>query len=110
MGGGFYYYYYYVHFSFPAFFISMWGCRWVGTLCWRIVTRGDAVVLMMAVVLGPAVFIGVVCRYDDDQLELVYHSLEEMEHNLTAAVVSNDPAFLNTVLSRTVNGLSALFV
>jgi len=31
-------------------------------------------------------------------------ALERMDHHLTAAVVSSEPAFLHQVLSRTVNG------
>jgi hypothetical protein len=36
----------------------------------------------------------VVTEYSDDQLELVLEALERMNAHLTAAVVSNDPLFL----------------
>lgn len=52
----------------------------------------------------PAAAIVIRPRYEDNQIEDVYYALEEMEHNLTAAVVSNQPEFLNAMLSRTVNG------
>ena len=35
---------------------------------------------------------------------LVLEALERMSHHLTAAVVSNDPRFLDEVLGSTVNG------
>jgi len=46
----------------------------------------------------------VVTTYNDDTLPLVLQALENMSHHLTAAVVSNDSAFLNHVLAHTVNG------
>jgi 1-pyrroline-5-carboxylate dehydrogenase len=46
----------------------------------------------------------IVTEYDDASLESVLQVLEAMRNHLTAAVVSNDQAFLQTVLSRTVNG------
>jgi 1-pyrroline-5-carboxylate dehydrogenase len=46
----------------------------------------------------------VITSYDDADLDTVLHSLEKMDHHLTAGVASNDPIFLNKVLSNTVNG------
>lgn len=50
-------------------------------------------------VFGP---VQVVTVYDD--VDEVIELLNRMEHHLTAAIVSNDPAFRNYVLARTVNG------
>jgi len=46
----------------------------------------------------------VVTEYNDDTLEGVLEACERMTHHLTAAVVSNDPAFCQHVLANTVNG------
>lgn len=46
----------------------------------------------------------VITSYNDDTLPLVLEACERMEAHLTAAVVSNDPLFLNHVLANTVNG------
>jgi 1-pyrroline-5-carboxylate dehydrogenase len=46
----------------------------------------------------------VVTEYSDSELPAVLGALERMEHHLTAAVVSNDSAFLQHVLGNTVNG------
>jgi 1-pyrroline-5-carboxylate dehydrogenase len=46
----------------------------------------------------------VVTEYDDSQLNLVLDMCERMESHLTAAIVSNDPAFQNKVLGATING------
>lgn len=46
----------------------------------------------------------VVTEYSEDQLELVLEACERMNAHLTAAVVSNDPLFLQDVLGRSVNG------
>jgi 1-pyrroline-5-carboxylate dehydrogenase len=46
----------------------------------------------------------VVTEYSDDELELVLEACERMNAHLTAAVVSNDPLFLQEVLGRSVNG------
>lgn len=46
----------------------------------------------------------VVTYFNDDTLPLVLEALERMSHHLTAAVVSNDPAFQTQVLAHTVNG------
>lgn len=39
-----------------------------------------------------------------NSLQRVLNTLEELEHHLTAAVVSNDSDFLNEILPNTVNG------
>jgi 1-pyrroline-5-carboxylate dehydrogenase len=52
-------------------------------------------------VFGP---VQAVVPYADAELPLVLESLERMSHHLTAAVVSNDAQFLQTVLARSVNG------
>ena len=46
----------------------------------------------------------VVTTYTDEELPLVLEACERMSHHLTAAVVSNDVQFTNTVLAHTVNG------
>ena len=46
----------------------------------------------------------VVTEYDDSQLDTVIEMCERMENHLTAAIVSNDPAFGQKVLGSTING------
>jgi 1-pyrroline-5-carboxylate dehydrogenase len=46
----------------------------------------------------------VVTEYATEQLPLVLEVCERISHHLTAAVVSKDPEFINTVLGSTVNG------
>lgn len=46
----------------------------------------------------------VVTQYGDSDLDKVLVLCESLDAHLTAAVVSNDPIFLNHVLGRTVNG------
>lgn len=46
----------------------------------------------------------VVVEYGDEDLDTVLQVLERISHHLTAAVVSNDPAFQDSVLGATVNG------
>lgn len=46
----------------------------------------------------------VITEYDDSSLDSVLEACERMSHHLTAAVVSNDPAFTTKVLAHTVNG------
>lgn len=46
----------------------------------------------------------VITYYNDDTLDLVLEALEGMSHHLTAACVSNDPAFQSKILAHTVNG------
>lgn len=52
-------------------------------------------------VFGP---VQVVTEYGDEDLNVVLDCFERMENHLTAAVVSQEPGFVNTVLGRTVNG------
>uniref|UniRef100_A0A7N0VMU1 Aldehyde dehydrogenase domain-containing protein n=2 Tax=Kalanchoe fedtschenkoi TaxID=63787 RepID=A0A7N0VMU1_KALFE len=46
----------------------------------------------------------VITDYKKDQLPMVLDALERMHAHLTAAVVSNDPIFLQEVIGNTVNG------
>ncbi|XP_057951196.1 delta-1-pyrroline-5-carboxylate dehydrogenase 12A1, mitochondrial [Malania oleifera] len=46
----------------------------------------------------------IVTDYKEDQLLLVLDALERMHAHLTAAVVSNDPLFLQEVVGKSVNG------
>eukprot|EP00257_Ricinus_communis_P021735 XP_015581278.1 probable aldehyde dehydrogenase [Ricinus communis] len=46
----------------------------------------------------------VITEYKRDQLPLVLDALERMHAHLTAAVVSNDPLFLQEVIGKSVNG------
>jgi 1-pyrroline-5-carboxylate dehydrogenase len=46
----------------------------------------------------------VITSWDDSQLPLVLQACEKMDLHLTAAVVSNDPFFLQQVLGHTING------
>lgn len=46
----------------------------------------------------------VVTEYSDGQLPHVLEACERMSNHLTAAVVSNDPLFVNHVLAHTING------
>jgi 1-pyrroline-5-carboxylate dehydrogenase len=48
----------------------------------------------------------VITYYNDDTLDQVLDALEGMSHHLTAAIVSNDPAFQHKVLANSVNGTS----
>lgn len=57
--------------------------------------------LVMTELFGP---VQVVTEWDNSQLGLVLATLERMENNLTAAIVSNDPGFQNYVFGRTNNG------
>lgn len=57
--------------------------------------------LVTTEVFGP---VQVLTTYSDSQLGDVLRCLERMEAHLTAAVVSNDPVFLNAVLGATCNG------
>ena len=60
--------------------------------CWETVTTE---------VFGP---VQIVTSYGDKDIPPVLAILERMENHLTAAVVSDDPVFVNTVLGATVNG------
>jgi 1-pyrroline-5-carboxylate dehydrogenase len=46
----------------------------------------------------------IITYYNGSELPLVLEACERMENHLTAAVVSDDPVFVNTVLGATVNG------
>ncbi|KAJ4974749.1 hypothetical protein NE237_007923 [Protea cynaroides] len=46
----------------------------------------------------------VITEYKQDQLPMVLDALERMHAHLTAAVVSNDPLFLQEVIGKSVNG------
>ncbi|KAH1114742.1 hypothetical protein J1N35_008120 [Gossypium stocksii] len=46
----------------------------------------------------------IITDYKKDQLPMVLDALEQMHAHLTAAVVSNDPIFLQDVIGKTVNG------
>ncbi|XP_058194989.1 delta-1-pyrroline-5-carboxylate dehydrogenase 12A1, mitochondrial-like isoform X1 [Rhododendron vialii] len=46
----------------------------------------------------------IVTEYKDHQLPMVLDALEKMHAHLTAAVVSNDPLFLQEVIGKSVNG------
>jgi len=46
----------------------------------------------------------VITEYSDKEVELVIEACERMSHHLTAAVVSNQPMFVNHLLANTVNG------
>lgn len=46
----------------------------------------------------------IVTEYKDDQLPKILDVLERMHAHLTAAIVSNDPLFLQEVIGKTVNG------
>lgn len=57
--------------------------------------------LVTTEVFGP---VYVITEYDDGTLPDLLHACERMKNHLTAAVVSNDPVFVNQVLGATVNG------
>ncbi|XP_042478605.1 delta-1-pyrroline-5-carboxylate dehydrogenase 12A1, mitochondrial-like [Macadamia integrifolia] len=46
----------------------------------------------------------IITEYKQDQLPIVLDALERMHAHLTAAVVSNDPLFMQKVIGKTVNG------
>ena len=46
----------------------------------------------------------IITSYKNEELDLVLELTERMENHLTAAIVSNDPIFLQKVLGNTVNG------
>ncbi|KAI3766813.1 hypothetical protein L2E82_16887 [Cichorium intybus] len=46
----------------------------------------------------------IITEYKDSQIPMVLEALERMHAHLTAAVVSNDPLFLQDILGKTVNG------
>jgi len=46
----------------------------------------------------------IIITYDESTLPAVLEACEQMQNHLTAAVVSDDPVFVNNVLAHTVNG------
>ena len=66
-----------------------------------ILASEDSFRLATTEVFGP---VQVLTSYSDAQLGSVLGCLERMDAHLTAAVVSNDPVFLNSVLGATVSG------
>ena len=62
---------------------------------------GNEFALITTELFGP---FQVVIQYDDDDIDTVLQVLERISQHLTAAVVSNDPAFQDRVLGSTVNG------
>lgn len=64
-------------------------------------TSKKKIKLICTEVFGP---FQIITDYKIPSLERVMNTLEEIEHNLTAAVVSNDPDFYNGVLGSTING------
>ncbi|XP_023757316.1 delta-1-pyrroline-5-carboxylate dehydrogenase 12A1, mitochondrial [Lactuca sativa] len=46
----------------------------------------------------------IITEYKDTQIPMVLEALEKMHAHLTAAVVSNDPLFIQDILGHTVNG------
>lgn len=52
-------------------------------------------------VFGP---LQVITEYGDGELDTVLELCERMENHLTAAIVSNDPYFVDHVSGRTING------
>jgi 1-pyrroline-5-carboxylate dehydrogenase len=46
----------------------------------------------------------VITEYADDQLQIVLDACERMNDHLSAAIVSNNPNFINTCMASTING------
>lgn len=57
--------------------------------------------LVTTEIFGP---IQIVTDYKNEELQLVLEACEKMHAHLTAAVVSNDPYFVQEVLGKTING------
>ena len=66
-----------------------------------ILASAESFALATTEVFGP---VQVLTSWSDSQLGDVLTCLEKMDAHLTAAVVSNDPVFLNAVLGATCNG------
>ena len=64
-------------------------------------TSKKKIKLICTEVFGP---FQVITDYKMNSMKRVLNTLDEIEHNLTAAIVSNDSDFLNEVLPHTVNG------
>ncbi|CAL9031225.1 unnamed protein product [Prunus brigantina] len=65
------------------------------------ILKGNNFDLVTREIFGP---FQVVTDYRSDQLSLVLDAVERMHAHLTAAVVSNDPLFLQEVIGNSVNG------
>lgn len=65
------------------------------------IMRVENFALVTSEVFGP---VQVVTSYDDSELGVVLAACERMQNHLTAAVVSKDEVFINTVLGSTLNG------
>ncbi|OMO95530.1 hypothetical protein CCACVL1_05381 [Corchorus capsularis] len=65
------------------------------------ILKEDNYELVTREIFGP---FQIITEYEKDQLPLVLDALERMHAHLTAAVVSNDPIFLQDVVGNTVNG------
>lgn len=63
--------------------------------------NGDNFELVTKEIFGP---FQIVTSYKQDQLGMVLEACERMHAHLTAAVVSNDPLFLQEILGKSVNG------
>ncbi|KVH98740.1 Aldehyde dehydrogenase, conserved site-containing protein [Cynara cardunculus var. scolymus] len=65
------------------------------------ILKGENYELVTKEIFGP---FQIITEYKDNQLPLVLDALERMHAHLTAAVVSNDPLFIQEVVGKTVNG------
>ncbi|KAL8225650.1 hypothetical protein R6Q57_018207 [Mikania cordata] len=65
------------------------------------ILKGENYELVTKEIFGP---FQIITEYKDNQLQLVLDALEKMHAHLTAAVVSNDPLFIQEVIGKTVNG------
>mmetsp|Transcript_5070 Transcript_5070/g.12663 ORF Transcript_5070/g.12663 Transcript_5070/m.12663 type:complete len:369 (+) Transcript_5070:120-1226(+) len=63
--------------------------------------RPDYFELCCTEIFGP---FQIITEYQDNQTHLLLEACERMSHHLTAAIVSNDPQFVNEILGSTVNG------
>lgn len=63
--------------------------------------KGDYFGLVTTEIFGP---LQVITEYTCEELPLVLEACERMEAHLSAAIVSNDPSFLQEVLGKTTNG------
>ncbi|KAJ9560037.1 hypothetical protein OSB04_005197, partial [Centaurea solstitialis] len=65
------------------------------------ILKGENYELVTKEIFGP---FQIITEYKENQLPLVLEALERMHAHLTAAVVSNDPLFIQEVVGNTVNG------
>ncbi|CAN6442303.1 unnamed protein product [Victoria cruziana] len=63
--------------------------------------KKDHFEIVTAEIFGP---FQIITEYKNDELQMVLNACERMHAHLTAAVVSNDPLFLQEVLGKSVNG------